>query len=117
MEEVGLVSVNTSVSQDISLLEQHGCAPSHQFIGYGGEDRCARRMRGMSRSSLRSGGIPGINVQSMTPVNNGNVFSGNPNININDTANHNNDLSFPMYDLSLHRTISGDATDNYNARL
>ncbi|GMM58971.1 hypothetical protein DAKH74_055880 [Maudiozyma humilis] len=124
MEEVGLVSVNTSVSQDRSPLKQHGRTPSHQHLGYGGGDGGARRMRGMSGSSVRSGGIPGINVQSMTPVNNGNMYSGNPNININDDATftqydpaNNNNLSVPMYDLSLNRTISSDATDNYNARL
>ena len=122
MEEVGLVSVNTTVTQDRSPMKQHGRTPSHHLT-YGG-DGGARRMRGMSGSSVRSGGIPGINVQSMTPVNNGGMYSGNPNININDDATYtqydpsnNNNLSVPMYDLSLNRTVSSDATDSYSARL
>ncbi|KAG0670621.1 hypothetical protein C6P45_001997 [Maudiozyma exigua] len=127
MEEVGLVSVNTSGNQDRSPLK-HNRTSGLQHLSHvtsnSNHNDGSRRMRGMSASSVRSGGIPGINIQSMTPVaaNGNNNNNNNNNNNMNDemyiqydpNTNNKNNLNIPFNELSLNRTISSDATDVYS---
>ena len=131
MEEVGLISVNTSGNQDRSPLKLNrtsGLQHLSHVTSNSNHNESSRRMRGMSASSVRSGGIPNLSIQPMTPATvNGNNNNSNINKNMNDemymeydpNTNNKNNLTVPFNELSLNRTISSGAADvnnnhNYN---
>jgi len=147
MEEVGLVSINATNNnnnnninnnnQDRSPMKHNrNSGLQHHAYNQGLNDASSRRMRGLSASSVRSNnGLPGINIQPMTPVslndsnnnNNNNMgpYGGNnnQNVNVNDEIylhydgnnnNNGNNLSIPFNELSLNRTISSDTGDTTN---